>query len=133
MRKKNCFNINYFILAGLDKVESRSYIVWWGKVGRYFVESTRRFQPRCLKLYTHIEVVHLPLRNCLRDFFPFFQTWELSHFQYNYNKIINLICVINSHGFALRSSYLIYFKLHCKPSNIVWRTCCATWPLYCTL
>jgi len=34
--------------------------------------------------------------NCLRDFFPFFQTWKLSYFQYNYNKIINLICVIIS-------------------------------------
>jgi hypothetical protein len=30
--------------------------------------------------YTHIEVVHLPLWNCLRDFFPFFRLGNLGIF-----------------------------------------------------
>jgi hypothetical protein len=37
--------------------------------------------------YTHIEVVHLPLWNCLRDFFPFFRLGNLGIFNTDIAKL----------------------------------------------
>ena len=43
-----------------------------GEIGLLFWGiNSYSFQPRSMKLCTHIEIVHLPLWKCLREFFPF--------------------------------------------------------------